>query len=101
MNDRGPVSVIVMPHNYRGEFYEPGEGPSFCSYDPGESRGSASDVVWATLPLKMPQTLIVFTDLDGRPIAAVADGLSIRWTDLDIVLTAVRQFNDDCRRRVD
>ena len=91
------VVAFSMPHNYRDEIYNEGEGPSFCNdYEWGEPRRPAPQGGdWATLPIPMPECLIVITDRDGRAIAATAEEKRIRWTDLDIVVNGVRQYNAD------
>jgi|HubBroStandDraft_6_1064221.scaffolds.fasta_scaffold894220_1 hypothetical protein len=94
------VAIFEMPHNYRDEIYDthgPGAGPSLCAdYEPGEARRSApSGGGWAKLPIVMPECLFIITDRDKRVIAATADGTRIRWTDLDIVVKGVEQYNAD------
>jgi hypothetical protein len=94
-----PVTVFVLPHNFRDEFYAEGEGPSFRRYAPGESRGPIPEgTVWLDLPAPMPACLVTITDDAGKVIAATADGKHVRWKDLDIVCIAVRQFNEDLAR---
>jgi hypothetical protein len=95
------VSIISMPHNYRDELYSEGEGPSFCHYNPGEPRRPSplGGDEWATLPIPMPEGLMLTTDRDGRVIAADADGRRIRWADLDIVVKGVEQYNRDVARQ--
>lgn len=95
------VTVYSMPHNYRDPLYDEGEGPSFCHDDDrGEPRRPAPHGgEWATLPIEMPECLMIFTDRDGRVIAATADGVRIRWADLDIVVRGVEQFNADIARQ--
>jgi hypothetical protein len=96
-----PVTIIEMPHNYRGELYPEGEGPSFdAQHEPGTPRMSLDEIEFATLPIPMPQCLMLSTDADGRVIGAVTDaGLHIRWADLDVVLRGVEQFNADIASR--
>jgi hypothetical protein len=48
--------------------------------------------------MPMPQLLLATTDHDGRVIAAQADDQRVRWQDLDTVVMAVEQFNQDCAR---
>ena len=97
-----PVTLFRMPHNFRDELYNEGEGPSFCHYADGEERRPAPiSGAWGDLPIlpiPMPSCLMMFTDADGKVIAATADGKQIRWRDLDIVVTAVEQYNEDCAR---
>jgi hypothetical protein len=91
-----PVSIFSMPHNYRDELYNEGEGPSFSDYEQGEPRRPVPrGAEWATLPIPMPECLSTITDRDGMVIAAVADEKHIRWRDLDIVVTGVTQYNAD------
>jgi hypothetical protein len=91
-----PVTIIEMPHNGRAELYPEGEGPSFAEHLPGERRLPLDPhVQWATLPIPMPEMLMVFTDASGKPIAAWADDVQIRWQDIDIVVAGVAQFNRD------
>jgi hypothetical protein len=47
----------------------------------------------------MPTSLMLVVDAEGRTIAAWADGVRIRWQDLDTVTAGVRQYNEDCARR--
>ena len=96
---RRPVTLFRMPHNFRDELYDEGEGPSFCHYADGDKRRPAPiSGAWANLPIPMPSCLMMFTDAEGKVIAAAADGKQIRWRDLDIVVTAVEQYNEDCAR---
>jgi hypothetical protein len=96
-----PVHVISMPFNGRCELYGsdgPGEGPHFPCEDDDEERGPgpfAYGQQWATLPILMPGCLTIFTDHEGRVIAAWADELQIRWKDLDTVVRGVEQYNAD------
>ena len=96
-----PCTIFSMPHNYRDPLYDEGDGPSFCNdYERGEPRRRAPQTgEWATLPIPMPESLIVFTGPDGRVIAASADGKRIRWADLDIVVKGVEQYNADLARQ--
>jgi hypothetical protein len=96
-----PCTILSMPHNYRDEIYNEGEGPSFChDYDQGEPRRAAPRVSeWAVLPIPMPECLMVTTDHDGRVIGAIADGQRIRWADLDTVTRGVQQYNADLDTR--
>jgi hypothetical protein len=95
-----PVWIFSMPHNYRDELYNEGDGPSFVEYEQGEQRRpspSGRDV--ANLPIPMPECLLTFTDREGRVISAQADDKRIRWRDLDTVVTGVTQYNADVARR--
>jgi hypothetical protein len=94
-----PVTIFSMPHNYRDEIYNSGEGPSFVDYGEGEPRRLAPRGEWATLPIPMPECLMITTDHDGRTIAASADGKRIGWADLDVVVKGVEQYNADIARR--
>jgi hypothetical protein len=96
-----PVTIFSMPHNFRDPLYNEGEGPSFCrDYEEGEPRRPAPrGGEWATLPIPMPECLMTTTDRDGRVIAATADGKRVRWADLDIVVTGIRQYNSDIADR--
>jgi hypothetical protein len=106
-----PVHVVSMPFNGRCELYDsegPGEGPYFpCDDDdPDEPRGpgpSAYGQEWAILPIRMPETLTVFTDSAGRAIAAWVmtgeDSKQIRWKDLDTVVRGVEEYNADIASR--
>jgi hypothetical protein len=96
-----PVTIFCMPHNYRDELYNEGEGPSFChDYDRGEPRRPAPrGEEWARLPIAMPESLLCTSDRDGRVIAATADGKRIRWADLDIIVKGVEQYNADLAGR--
>jgi hypothetical protein len=95
------VVIFSMPHNFRDEIYNEGDGPSFChDYERGEPRRPAPlGGKWATLPIPMPDYLMVITDRDSRVIAATADESRIRWADLDIVVKGVEQYNADLARR--
>jgi hypothetical protein len=94
------VQIIVLPHNFRAELYNEGEGPSFDSeHVPGTPRLPLDDVEWATLPIAMPETLMLTTDATGRIIGAVADDKHVRWKDLDVVVQGVMQYNADLASR--
>jgi hypothetical protein len=93
-----PCMIVSMPHNRRDPLYSPGDAPdTFCN-DRGEPRPSPFGANFADLPIKMPASLLAFTDSDGKVIAAWADGRRVRWRDLDTVVTGVKQFNVHCRQ---
>lgn len=103
-----PVSVISMPHNFRDVLYDksgPGQGPQFTVEDGTDDepdRGpSAYGQEWVELPIPMPEVLQLATDQTGRVIAAWCDDKQVRWKDLDIVVTGVEQYNQDCASRED
>jgi hypothetical protein len=100
--EHGPVTVICMPHNYRAALYAEGEAPSTFGDDPDDdsvtSHASPMGSDFAVLPIPMPTLLFMRTDRTGKPIAAWADDQRIRWRDIDVVVTGVRQYNEDCDR---
>jgi hypothetical protein len=99
-----PVEIIALPHNYRGALYPTeADGPSFdAEHETGEPRAAIDPPPeWAVLPIPMPEQLTVFTDREGRVIAAWCDDRQIRWRDLDTVVTGIEQYNRDCARDIE
>jgi hypothetical protein len=105
-----PVQVFVFPASARGELYNEGEGPSLTHYNsPDEPRmHSTFPGNFADLPIEMPTHAIVWLDRDRKPVAAWATWTSaepgneikkrIRWKDLDIFWSGIRQYNEACKR---
>jgi hypothetical protein len=95
---RGPVVVLRLPHNFRDPLYAADAAPSTFCTDTRDERDPPLGEVFTDLPMPMPRCVICSMDGNDVVIAATADGRRIRWKDLDTVMLAVEQFNEDCAR---